>query len=309
MRNTKWSVLKWNGLGEGLMEEERKALYWEKANNGKVRCRLCPHRCLIAPGNWGVCGVRENHKGTLYTVNYGLVSALALDPIEKKPLKRFYPGSRILSVGSIGCNLACPFCQNHRIARARPKQTATRYISPETLAENAAELKDEGNIGVAYTYNEPIVWFEYVLNAAKAVQKKKMKNVLVTNGYISGAPLEDLLPYIDAMNIDLKGYSPSFYREVARGGLEDVKKTISLSFKACHVEVTTLVIPGLNDSVDEIRKMAEWLAMLSPDIPLHLSRFFPRYEMKDKAPTSRQKLYELAAAAREFLQHVYIGNI
>jgi len=291
------------------MEKIKEALYSEAAENGKVRCRLCPHRCLIAPGNWGVCGVRENHGGKLYAISYGLVSALALDPIEKKPLNRFYPGSRILSVGSVGCNFACPFCQNHNIARIRPEQAETRYIPPEALAENAEALADRGNIGVAYTYNEPVIWFEYVLDAAKAVRRKNMKNVLVTNGYISKEPLEDLLPYIDAMNIDLKTYDPKVYREVMRGGLDEVKNTIAASVKGCHVEITTLVVPGLNDSVDEMRRMAEWLARLTPDLPLHLSRFFPRYEMRDRAQTSRQRLEELAMAAREFLNYVYIGNV
>jgi len=291
------------------MDGRKEASYWETADNGKVRCHLCPHRCLISPGKRGLCRVRENEGGTLYTINYGLVSSLALDPIEKKPLNRFYPGSLILSAGSTGCNFACPFCQNHSIARAAPEEIATHYIPPEELADNAAALKDSGNIGVAYTYNEPMIWFEYVLDAARAVKKRGMKNVLVTNGYVCKEPLEELLPNIDAMNIDLKAFDQGFYKNVVRGGLAEVKETIAASAKACHVEVTTLVIPGLNDSAEDIKKMAEWLANISPDLPLHLSRFFPKHEMTDRAPTSRHSLNELAVAAREYLNYVYIGNV
>jgi pyruvate formate lyase activating enzyme len=291
------------------MDGRKEARYWETAESGKIKCRLCPHNCLISSGNRGLCGVRENEAGALYTLNYGLVSSLALDPIEKKPLNRFFPGSLILSAGSIGCNFTCPFCQNHSIARARPGEVETRYIPPEELAESAGALKASGNIGVAYTYNEPMIWFEYVLDAARAVRKRDMKNVLVTNGYVSGEPLKELLPFIDAMNIDLKAFDPGFYKSVVRGGLAEVMKTIAAAAKACHVEVTTLVIPGLNDAVEDTKKMAQWLANLSPDLPLHLSRFFPRYEMTDRTPTPRHSLNELALAAREFLNYVYIGNV
>lgn len=291
------------------MEGKKEASYWEAAENGKTRCLLCPHRCLISPGKRGLCGVRENTDGTLFTINYGLVSSLALDPIEKKPLNRFYPGSLILSAGSVGCNFACPFCQNYGIARTALEEVETHYIPPEELAENASALESRGNIGVAYTYNEPMIWFEYVLDTARAVRERGMKNVLVTNGFVSKEPLKELLPYIDAMNIDLKAFDPGFYKNVVQGKLADVKSTIAVSAKTCHVEVTTPVIPGLNDSVEDTRKMAMWLAGISPDLPLHLSRFFPRHEMTDRAPTSRHALNELAIAAREYLNYVYIGNI
>jgi pyruvate formate lyase activating enzyme len=291
------------------MDEKKEASYWEKAENGKTRCLLCPHRCLISPGNSGLCRVRKNEEGTLYAESYGLVSSVALDPIEKKPLNRFYPGSLILSAGSVGCNFACPFCQNYSIACAGPDEGETRYVLPEELADDAEALKRQGNIGVAYTYNEPMIWYEYVLDAAKAVRERNMKNVLVTNGYVSLKPLERLLPYVDAMNIDLKSYNAEFYKNVVRGGLAEVKETIAASAKACHVEVTMLVIPGLNDSMKEIKEMARWLANVSPDLPLHLSRFFPRHDMTDRPPTSRQTLNELAVAGREYLNYVYIGNI
>ncbi len=291
------------------MDKRKEASYWEKAGDGKTRCFLCPHHCLIVQGNSGLCRVRENEGGTLFAASYGLVSSLALDPIEKKPLNRFYPGSLILSAGSVGCNFACPFCQNYSIACAGPDMEGIRYVPPEELAESAAALKQKGNIGVAYTYNEPMIWYEYVLDAAKAVHERDMKNVLVTNGYVSKEPLGQLLPYIDAMNIDLKSYNAGFYKNIVRGGLAEVKETIAVSAKACHVEVTTLVIPGLNDSMKEMKEMARWLANISPDLPLHLSRFFPRHDMTDRPPTSRQTLNELAITAREYLNHVYIGNI
>jgi len=291
------------------MEGRKTARYWEAAGNGKVKCLLCPHRCLISQGSRGLCGVRENEDGTLFAASYGMVSSLALDPIEKKPLNRFFSGGMILSAGSVGCSFACPFCQNHEIACARPGEIDTHFIPPEELAENAAFLQQRGNIGVAYTYNEPLIWFEYVLDAARAVRKLGMKNVLVTNGYITEEPLLELLMYTDAMNIDLKAFDAGFYKNTVHGGLNDVLHTISIAAKACHVEVTTLVIPGLNDSAQDMKRMAEWLADISPDLPLHLSRFFPRHMMTDRPPTPRQTLEGLAQAAREYMKYVYVGNV
>ncbi len=286
----------------------KEAMHWEK-KNGKAHCFLCPHNCAIAEGKAGLCGVRQNMEGKLYSLNYGHVSSLALDPIEKKPLNRFHPGSLILSAGSVGCNFACPFCQNHSIAREAMDTVKTSYMEPEGLADHAAALISRGNIGIAYTYNEPFMWYEFVLETAKAARARGLKNVLVTNGYISEEPLAELLPYVDAMNIDLKAFDPQFYKKVVHGGLAEVKATIAASAKQCHVEVTTLVIPTLNDSAEDTRKMAEWLACISPDLPLHLSRFFPRYQMTDKQPTPRQTLAELAGVAQGYLKNVYIGNI
>ena len=289
--------------------KQKEAMYYEKKEDGGAQCHLCPHNCLISPGQKGFCGVRKNADGILKTLNYGLVSSLALDPIEKKPLRRFYPGSMILSAGSVGCNLACPFCQNHTIARAAPEEVQTTFIPPVDLVEHACAMQVRGNIGIAYTYNEPSVWYEYVLETAKIVRERGLKNILVTNGYISKEPLEELLPYVDAMNIDLKAFDAPFYKKIVKGGLADVKDTIAAAAKNCHVEVTTLVIPELNDSIDQIKKMARWLACISPDMPLHLSRFFPRYQMLDKQPTPRHTLNELAFGAREFLNNVYVGNV
>lgn len=290
-------------------EMHKEAMFWEKTDNRNVRCWLCPHNCVIAPGKTGLCGVRQNTDGVLFSLNYGRVSSLALDPIEKKPLRRFYPGSLILSAGSAGCNLACPFCQNHSIAREPAESVQTRRIQPEELAAYADTLRCSGNIGVAFTYNEPIVWYEFVLETAKAVRALGLKNILVTNGYISREPLDELLPFIDAMNIDLKAFDPLFYKKVVRGGLNEVKATIAAAARQCHVEVTTLIIPEMNDSEDKTVKMAEWLAGISQEIPLHLSRFFPRYQMANKQPTPRETLITLAQAAQRYLRHVYIGNL
>ncbi|MDO4733381.1 MAG: AmmeMemoRadiSam system radical SAM enzyme, partial [Bacillota bacterium] len=250
----------------------------------ELRCELCFHHCSLGNGQTGLCRARGNVDGEIRSLNYGRISALALDPIEKKPLRRFYPGSLILSVGSFGCNLCCPFCQNHEISMAGV-QLQTMDVHPEQLVEKAAELRALGNIGLAYTYNEPLVGYEFVRDCARMLHFRGMVNVLVSNGTIEEGPWRELLPLIDAANIDLKGFRPEWYRRLG-GDLDTVKRSIMLAAEAgCHLEVSTLLIPGENDSVEEIRKLCHWLAELSPNIPLHLSRFFPRYTVKDKAPT------------------------
>ncbi|MGE5626703.1 MAG: AmmeMemoRadiSam system radical SAM enzyme [Solirubrobacterales bacterium] len=291
------------------MDTLKEAMYYEKKENNKVLCRLCPNYCYIPQGKRGSCGVRENIEGMLYSLNYGKISALALDPIEKKPLYNFHPGSSILSAGSLGCNFKCPFCQNYSIARLELEEVEAVYISSEELVNRALSLKDKGNIGIAYTYNEPTVWYEYILDTAKLAVRKGLVNVLVTNGYISPEPLKELLPYIHAMNIDLKGYTSEYYRDIVKGNLEAVKSTIEISSKQCHVEITTLIVPELNDSPEVIEEMAKWISSLSPDIPLHLSRFFPRFEMADKIPTPIKTLYDLKVIAEKYLNYVFIGNV
>jgi Pyruvate-formate lyase-activating enzyme len=288
---------------------EKEAMFYEKLKDDKVHCYLCPHHCHIPRGDRGICGVRKNIDGTLYSLNYGEVSSIAIDPIEKKPLKNFYPGSIILSVGSVGCNLKCPFCQNHRIARVKSEEVNTLSVKSDEIVEKAVSLKEQGNIGIAYTYNEPSIWYEFVYDTSKLAKKKGLVNVLVTNGFISRGPLEEILPYIDAMNIDLKAFSDQYYHDVVKGNLDNVKETINISAEKCHVELTTLVVPGLNDSVDEIKIMAEWISSVSPDIPLHLSRFFPQYDMTDKPPTPLDTLIRLEKEAKKHLDHVYLGNV
>lgn len=283
-----------------------KAQYFMKKKDNAVSCQLCPHNCHIKDGNNGICRVRSNLDGELYAKSYAQISSIALDPIEKKPLYRFHPGSKILSVGSFGCNFSCSFCQNHSIALEDPE---TAYVSPESLVYKAHSLKSSGNIGLAYTYNEPFISFEYVLDCCKLNNDNGLKNVLITNGYVQEKPLMDLLPYIDAMNIDLKSFSSDFYEKFCGGRIDPVKKTIELSAKECHVEITCLIIPELNDSPEEIEAMAMWISELSPEIPLHLTRFFPRHKLVDNNPTPLTTLETLAKIAAKHLKYVYLGNI
>lgn len=226
--------------------------------------------------------------------------------IEKKPLRHFHPGSRVLSVGSFGCNLHCPFCQNASIAAAG-EETYTQDCPPEQLVQKAMELREKGNIGLAYTYNEPLVGYEYVRDCAQRVHQAGLYNVLVTNGTIEEEPWRELLPLLDAVNIDLKGFTESWYRRLG-GDLETVKRSIILAASSCHVEVTTLIVPGENDSEDEMRALSAWLSSVSPDIPLHVSRFFPRHHMQDRPPTPVSTVYGLRNIAREQLRYVYTGN-
>lgn len=266
-------------------------------------CMICPHQCRLAEGQTGFCRARKNKDGQIISSNYGLITSIALDPIEKKPLNHFHPGSRILSVGSFGCNLRCPFCQNHEISMASVKDSDFTYMSPEELVFRAEEERVRGNIGVAFTYNEPLIGIEYVTDTAKLARSRGLETVLVTNGYINKEPLEKLLPHISALNIDLKSFSPDFYKKIS-GDIETVKESIRIASASCHVEITTLIIPGENDSDDEIRALSEWLASVNPDIPLHLTRFYPRYQMLEKQPTDTIRIEDLADIAYESLNYV-----
>ena len=343
----------------------REAMYWEPVGGGAVRCGLCPHRCRIAEDAIGICGVRENRGGTLLASGYGQVSSIALDPIEKKPLYMFQPGKRVLSIGGFGCNLRCPFCQNHEISMVyvdraenpdnqeytenkgnkgnkeiekpdnkevaiseNPNRGSTmseraskagagrrrrtradegaRRLSPDEIADLAVRTVPDGNIGIAYTYNEPLIGYEFLSDCAALVRGAGMCNVVVTNGFINSEPLERLLPFVDAMNIDLKGLSKVFYRKLG-GNPETVKETIVLAHRHCHVEVTTLIIPDENE--DDVAGLAQWLSSIDPAIPLHLSRFFPRYLYSDRYPTPGETVYRLRDTARKFLKNVFIGNM
>ena len=272
----------------------------------KLTCELCFHHCQLDEGQTGFCRARGNRNGKIVSLNYGKLTALALDPIEKKPLRRFHSGSLILSVGSFGCNLHCPFCQNAGIAAVGP-ETYTQDCSPEQLVQESLRLREQGNIGIAYTYNEPLVGYEYVRDCAELVHQAGMLNVLVTNGTIEEGPWKALLPLLDAVNIDLKGFSDTWYRRLG-GDLATVKRSIDLAAQHCHIEVTTLIVPGENDSEDEMRALSAWLASVSPEIPLHVSRFFPQHQMQDRPPTPVQTVYRLAEVARERLRYVYTGN-
>lgn len=272
----------------------------------KVKCEICPHGCELDEGQVGFCRARANKDDKVVAINYGKLTSIALDPIEKKPLRRFQPGSNILSVGSFGCNLRCSFCQNYRISMSN-EDIKTVYISPQELVERSLQMRDNRNIGIAFTYNEPLIGYEYVLDCAKLAKTHDLKIVLVTNGYINEQPLKELLPFVDAMNIDLKAFNEEFYRRIG-GDLDTVKRTIETAAESCHVEVTTLIIPDENDDEKEIEDMSKWLSDIDKDIPLHISRFFPMYNMSDRKPTDIKAVYRLADIAGEHLNQVYKGN-
>lgn len=269
-------------------------------------CEICPHHCRLAVGEVGKCRGRINDGEKITALNYGAITSIALDPIEKKPLYKFFPGSRILSVGSYGCNLNCPFCQNHEISMA-DSTFPTRKITPEQLANLAQELIPQKNIGVAFTYNEPFISYEFVRDTSNLLKAIDLKSVLVTNGTVASGALKKILPLIDAMNIDLKGFSQEIYSKLG-GDFETVRKTIEISAQNCHVEVTSLIVPTMNDSADDMDMEAAWLAGISKNIPLHISRFFQRYKVTDIAPTPVKKIYELVEVAKRHLNFVYAGN-
>lgn len=281
----------------------KEAMYYKRLDEDRVLCALCPHHCNIHKGGRGACMVRKNVEGTLYTLNYNRIAALAIDPIEKKPLYHFYPGTHILSAGTVGCNLKCSFCQNWHIAHKEAQTEDTTSIQLVDIAQ-----RYENNIGIAYTYNEPSIWYEFVLETAKRGKEKGLKNILVTNGFISEEPLKELLPFVDAMNIDVKGFTERFYKDVCKGLLEPVKRIVEISAKSCHVEITTLVITDLNDSIEEIREISSWLSSINRNIPLHLSRYFPNYKLSNN-PTPASVLEAARNEAEKYLNYVYTGNI
>lgn len=273
-----------------------------------VICPVCPHHCNLNEGSIGRCRARMNRGGKVVCSNYGRITSIALDPIEKKPLAFFHPGSKILSVGSYGCNLSCPFCQNYDIAAAGEEHfTELHTASPERLLEIAKDTIPDGNIGIAYTYNEALVGYEFVHDTAKLIHEEGLLNVLVTNGCASLAILEEILPYIDAMNIDLKCFTEDGYKMLG-GDLKTVTDFIEASQSKCHVEITSLIVPGLNDSPEEMEDEAKWIASLDLDIPLHITRYFPRYKYS-KAPTDITLMNELKNVASKHLSRVLLGNV
>ena len=282
-------------------------------------CNVCFRHCEPAEGQAGACGARIMREGTVRPGYYGRLSSLALDPIEKKPLYHFHPGSMILSAGSLGCNLHCPFCQNHEIAQAGADcafLADTEEVPPEKLAAMAERLRSRGNIGIAFTYNEPLVGYEYVRDTAKLARQKSLCSVLVTNGTADLSVLGEIAPYIDAMNIDLKGFTDRYYRDTLKGDRGMAMDFIREAVRVCHVELTTLIVPGENDSEEEILELSSWVASLTDvyggrsgrDIPLHITRFFPRFRMTDRGPTDVRRIYSLVEAARRRLAYVYPGN-
>lgn len=272
-------------------------------------CPVCPRHCRLAEGETGFCRARRATGGRVVAANYGRVTSLALDPIEKKPLEFFRQGSQILSVGSYGCNLMCPFCQNDAISQCGEREADYRTIEPAGLAGLAGRLAEErGNIGLAYTYNEPLVGWEFVRDCAIEVRRRGLCNVLVSNGCAEAAVVEELAPLLDAANIDLKGPSQAFYDWVG-GSFSAVCRTIGILHRArCHVEVTSLIVPGRNDTDEAVDAIASQIAAISPDIALHITRFFPRFRMLSDEPTPLATIHRLVDRARRFLPRVMPGN-
>lgn len=270
-----------------------------------MKCDLCFHQCELTEGKTGFCKARGMRDGKIVSLNSGCITSLALDPIEKKPFAQFHPGSHILSLGSFGCNFHCDFCQNAMISQE--SHVEYEVLTPQEIVNLALRLSDEqGNIGIAYTYNEPLMSYEFIYDCAKLAHEHGLKNVVVTNGAISSKYLMELLPYIDAMNIDLKAFTPAFYEKIG-GNLELVKENILLCSTYTHVELTTLIIPGRNDDEQEMIQMASWIASISKDIPLHITRYFPRYQCHIPA-TEKDKIEHLCEVARSYLNYVYKGN-
>jgi len=277
------------------------AKYYERKDN-YIECQVCPHYCKIQPDKLGICRARRNEDGKLWAIDYGETTSIALDPIEKKPLYHFYPGTQILSISCNSCNMRCPFCQNWEISQVDVK---TEYISPEMLIRM---FHGHPSVGVAYTYTEPLMWFEYLLEVTKLIRQEGGKNVLVTNGLINEKPLMELLPFIDAMNIDLKSIDANIYRKVLTGDLDTVKQTIEISHKHCHIEITHLIVTGLNDKDEQIEQLIDYVACVDKNIPLHFSRYYPNYKYT-KAPTNIKILEYAFEKGKEKLNHVYLGNV
>lgn len=277
-----------------------------KKINDKLECQLCPHYCKLAKGKTGICGVRKNTGEKIELTTYNVVSGYSVDPVEKKPLYHFYPGYNILSLGSFGCNLKCDFCQNFHISQNIPESnlpevTVNRIIKDALSAEN--------NIGIAFTYNEPIIWFEFMRDVAKIAQKEGLLTVMVSNGFVNCEPLNEIIKFIDAFNIDLKAFNNSFYRKLTGSELEPVKNSLKqIAGSGKHLEITTLIIPGQNDNEKEMEQQSQWIAEeLGNEVPFHLSRYFPTYK-RDNPPTSEELLKRLFDIASVNLDYVYIGN-
>jgi pyruvate formate lyase activating enzyme len=285
----------------------KEALFYVKKGSA-LQCNICPHNCIIAENKRGFCGVRENQKGKLYLLVYGKPVSVCIDPIEKKPLFNFLPGSKVFSIGTVGCNLRCLHCQNWQISQE--KDIIGEDMMPEDVVNEALNEDCEG---IAYTYTEPTIFYEYVLDTAKLARKKGLKNIMVTNGYINQEPLKELYKYIDAANVDLKGFTEKFYKEITSSSLAPVLeaiKTIS-KIKTCHLEITNLIIPTLNDDMKKIKEMCVWIKdNVGTDIPLHFSRFFPFYKLEHLPPTPPETLKKARDIALETgLKFVYVGNI
>lgn len=283
--------------------------YYKRLDDGRVECLLCPHHCRIADGKTGICGSRRNHGGVLMSEVYSKPCSLAIDPIEKKPLYHFHPGTTCLSLACTGCNFRCLNCQNHDISQASPEEVDYYNLMPEEIV---ALCKKHHCPGIAYTYTEPLTYIEYITDCARLARDAGLWNILVTAGYVCQEPLRDLLPYLDAANIDLKSFSDDIYMRVSGGHLQPVLDTIlAMRDAGVWIELTNLVIPGVNDDLQMIRRMCCWLADNNlAESPLHFSRFFPRYKMQNIPPTPLQTLKAAKQIAQEEgIKNVYLGNV
>lgn len=289
----------------------REAMLWEKTDDKKVHCFLCAHECKIAQNKFGICGVRQNLRGTLMTMVYSEIIAANVDPIEKKPLYHFLPGTFSYSIATIGCNFRCGFCQNWQISQSTVENGLTssrRYMEPKQVVEKA---KEAGCRSISYTYTEPTIFFEYAYDTAKLAKEAGLYNVFVTNGYMTERALDTIHPYLDAANVDLKSFSDDFYKKTCKARLQPVLDTISaMKASGIWVEVTTLIIPGENDSDDELKDIAEFLAGVDRMIPWHLSRFHPDYKLTDRKATPLQTLQKAKETGlKAGLKYVYLGNV
>ncbi len=287
----------------------RTALYYEMLSEEKAHCNLCPQNCMLREGERGVCGVRKLDKGRLITENFGLISSIQSDPIEKKPLYHFYPGRKILSIGSIGCNLSCYYCQNCEISQTSPDSfMGGAFYEPHDIVQLAK--KDPENLGIAFTYNEPTIFYEFMLETARLNMDTGLKNVVISNGYINTDPLKELLPFIHAFNIDLKAFTDTFYKSVTKGHLRPVKNTLKeISSSKSHLEITFLLIPSLNDDMKHFKEMLHWIRdELREDVVLHISRYFPAYR-SEIAKTSLSLMFRFFEEAKKQLKYVYLGNV
>jgi pyruvate formate lyase activating enzyme len=297
------------GKGGPGFTSPRVASYWEALDGGRVRCGLCPRRCVVPDGGRGYCEVRENRGGTYYTLTYGNPCAVHIDPIEKKPFNHFLPGSKAFSIATAGCNLDCKFCQNWQISQVRPEQLDNYSLIPEDVVDEAVA---NGCQSIAYTYSEPTIFYEYMLDCAKLAHERGLRNVYHSNGYIMPEPLHELCPYLDAANIDLKGFTEDYYEDMSDATLAPVLRTLTiLHDEGVHLEITTLVVPGRNDGPDDIRAMCRWIhENLGDDVPLHFSRFHPLYKLRNLPPTPLERLDRAREIAKEEgLKYVYIGNV
>jgi pyruvate formate lyase activating enzyme len=287
----------------------KEAMYYDKLEGNVVQCHLCPKNCVVKKGEFGNCNARQNIDGKLYSMVYGKVTGISMDPVEKKPLFHFLPGKGVFSIGTSGCNLHCKFCQNWNTSQVKPYEINVDEVTPAQIVKKAIK---SGSHMIAYTYNEPIIFYEFVLETAKLAKKKGLKNIIVCNGFIQEEPLKALLPYLDAANIDLKSFEDKFYRDICSAWLEPVLNTLKILNKSnVHLEITNLVIPKLNDKSILVGNMCKWIKKeLGDEVPLHFSRFFPCYLMHDLTHTSEKTLSRLGnIAKKEGLKYVYIGNI